>query len=137
MTKVTILPAAFAYGIASQYTCKGRNDASRYWNEETAWERLGAFKHARLFKAKLAQMFLDLASKSNGYQPTTDRNMAFCFFASNTDDFYTTCDLAGYHPDFVRKTAKRIQESGFQFRADPGQHPSYARRKAYHARAGR
>lgn len=90
------------------YTAKGRNDAL------DARPDGGQPPEVRLAQAKLAEMLKDLAGKSlgvgSGGQPAMRIQAERWFFGHGDFDWW--CEVAGFEPEYVRRQARQILESG-------------------------
>jgi hypothetical protein len=85
--------------------------------------------------AVLTQAVMDSISRANNSEARTAKNDAIRWLTGNSKDFVDVCLLAGYDPDYIRLTAKRVIANPKRWRAEPGEGKRYQERRAYRERA--
>lgn len=72
-----------------------------------------------LFRAVILQAIQDAKSRSGKQEMVFWRNQAHHWLFTDRKDFTFICDLAGFHPDHVRRKINAAQERGFFWKNAP------------------
>jgi hypothetical protein len=78
-------------------------------------------RHQSLFRAVILQAVTDAKSRSNKREKLTYKHEAEHWLFSDRKDFAMVCELAGWHPDQVRRKAMDARARGFFWKNAPEQ----------------
>lgn len=74
-----------------------------------------------LWRAVITQALMDAASRSRKNDALRTRDAALNWLLSETRDFETVCDHAGFDPGYIRRRAKEALARGCEWRLPQGQ----------------
>ncbi len=73
-----------------------------------------------LWRAVITQALLDAACQSRKEEARRSREAALQWLLSDSQDFVTVCDHAGFDADYIRRRAKEALARGCQWRLPVG-----------------
>lgn len=74
-----------------------------------------------LWRAVITQALMDAASNSRKVEARRSREDALKWLLSDSPDFESVCDNAGFDPGYVRRRACEALQRGFEWRLPNGQ----------------
>ncbi len=89
------------------------------------------YGESSLWGAVITQALMDALSKARHSEASFNKDEAIRWLTSNSTDFITVCQFAGYDPDYVRKKAKKAIANPVPWRAEPGKGKRYLERREY------
>ena len=87
-----------------------------------------------MWVAVITQAMMDALSKSRKSEALYYKQEATTWLTENSPSFVMVCQLAGLHPDDIRRKAKRVIAAPKGWRMEAGKGKRYAQRKAHRDR---
>ena len=97
-------------------------------------EGLETARCQRLWKAVILQAVTDLRYSGSNAQLTREKLLTSAWASPSNPDFRTVCDLADFHPDWLRRQIDLSAQRRTTWRAAPGTGRRYLERRKYRAR---
>ena len=109
----TILPPAFAEGAESRTTVQSRHKQCPFV-DVIAQDDQETERYQALWRAVIGQQIMDAKNLSQKPEKQLLKKQAMEWLFHNESDFTMVCDLAGWHPDYVRSLCITAQSRGFE-----------------------
>lgn len=104
-------------------TTQGNNTSSINYIFSSQQRTFGSFAdhEQSIWRAVITQALMDAASQSRKSEARRTRHDALSWLLSNSRDFESVCDNAGFDPGYVRRRVKEALARGCEWRLPNGQ----------------